>query len=308
MKKWALGIDIGGTNTKFALVDREGDVREPQSFRTQSGDSFSIYSDRLKEHVHAYLKLHNLSISDVVIGVGVPNYSSVNQLLNSPVNLSWGTFPIMKAFKEMFACPIFMENDANVAALGEHLWGGATGCDNFVVITVGTGIGSGVFANGHLVVGHTGQAGEGGHLIVGEQNRPCNCGGVDHFECYCSVAAIKEFVKERTGEDMRYHDISAKFLAGDEAIRDVFRHVAVYFARGLHQLMVCFSPSNIILAGGGMVVGEDYLNMISSELDKIIYKPMRGSVEIKISTLSTSSGAVLGAAALAFERQINVWT
>ena len=302
MRSTAIGIDIGGTNTKFAVVDLDGKVVDPQSFRTQPDDPFATYAKRLKEQLTAYLTEHKLGMKDVLIGVGLPNYSSKKELLINPVNLSWGTFPIQEAFSELFDCPVYMENDANVAALGERLWGRGKKVDDFIVVTVGTGIGTGVYSQGKLLLGHTGQAGEGGHLIVGDEGRPCNCGGKDHFESYCSVLAMKNQVQEKIGKEMRYHDIVSKFMEGDAEIIQIYKDTARYFARGLHQLAVCFSPKKIILAGGGMAAGEDYLKMIQTEFDTIVFSPLRGQISIEVSDLSTVSGAVLGAAALAFER------
>ncbi len=304
LKDLVLGIDIGGTNTKYSLVSSQGKIFDAMSIPTQAERDFDWYIDYLKEHTHKYLVKHNVDPKHVVVGVGLPNYSSQKQLLIAPPNLSWGTRQVAPAFKSIFSDSVFMENDANVAALGEKLWGSAVGLDHFMVITVGTGIGSGIVSHGQLLTGSTGMAGEGGHISVVGNQRPCGCGGRDHFESYCSVVGIKKTYEEQYGKTVRYRDMIDLFRQGDEKTLKVFELTAKKFGFALAQLIVCFSPQKIILAGGGMVAGEVFLKMIESSLNQSIYQPLKKSVQLEVSSISTSEGAILGAAALAMERNL----
>lgn len=303
MKRYALAIDIGGTNTKFALIHENGEILESQRFRTHAQRPFDEFSDELFRSTSAYLKSNSLTLGDVCIGVGCPNYSFYQNRLIAPPNLGWGSIDLKLLLEQKFDSDVHIENDANVAAMGEKLWGGGKDCDDFIVLTVGTGIGTGVFSQGSLLRGHSGLAGEGGHIIVGEQGRPCGCGGFDHFESYCSVPAIKNTVLKLTNKEMRYHDIVDLFRSGDSTVLKAFEWTSAYFAKGLNNLVACFSPQKIILAGGGMVVGEIYLEMIQKNLNNILYRNLKSTFDIEVSSLSTSEGAILGAAAFAFERE-----
>ncbi len=298
MKSYALGIDIGGTNTKFSLVNARGDIIEAQHFRTEASEAFPNFIDRLREHVYPYLERHHADYRQIPVGIGLPNYSSVKGKLIAPPNLSWEEDFSEASFKEIFPGYLKLENDANVAAIGEKTWGQGRGCSDFISITVGTGIGSGIFCHDHLLTGSSGIAAEAGHIIVNPEGKPCKCGGRGHFESHCSVRAIKDEVAKAFGEELSFHQIVEHFKHEEPRILDIFRDTAVYFAIGLQQLMALFSPQKIILAGGGMVVGERYLDMIKKELQTVAYQPSLSDFSLVVSELSVAEGAILGAAAL----------
>lgn len=299
MKPLVIGIDIGGTNTKFSLVNDKGEALSSMHFKTQADKPFESFCERLKTHLDEYFLEHNINNEgQIVLGIGAPNYSSVLESLVDPPNLSWGSLPIKSILKEYFDYEIYIENDANVAALGEFVWGKAKGVRNFATLTVGTGIGSGLFLNGSLYKGYNGLAAEAGHLVVSSEGRPCNCGGQDHFENYCSVTGIKRTIKDDLNKDLSYFEIVELFNNKDEEILKVLKKTAKYFAVGIYQIVKLIEPELIILSGGGMAVGESFLRMIKLEVSELM-NSKKLEDKIKISNLSISDGAILGAAALA---------
>jgi len=298
LNSYALGIDIGGTNTKFSLVNAKGDLIEAQHFRTDASRPFSDFTSRLQAEVYPYLERHGIKKEKLPVGIGLPNYSSVKKKLIAPPNLSWAAEFSEQMFKEIFPGHLKLENDANVAAIGEKTWGLARGCSDFISITVGTGIGSGIFCHNHLLTAASGIAGEAGHIIVKPNGNPCKCGGAGHFESHCSVRAIKEKIQQVYGKELSFHHIVEQFRNNEPKTIAIFEETALHFAVGLQQLMALFSPQKIILSGGGMVVGERYLNMIKNALLPIAYPPSLIDFELVISELSVAEGAILGAAAL----------
>ena len=305
LKSYALGIDIGGTNTKFSLVDAKGETIESQHFRTEASSTFSDFVGRLKAAVYPYLERHGIDKERLPVGIGLPNYSSKKNKLIAPPNLNWEAEFSVTSFQEIFPGHLKLENDANVAAIGEKTWGQARGCSDFVSITVGTGIGSGIFCNNQLLTGASGIAGEAGHIIVDPNGNPCKCGGRGHFESHCSVRAIKEQTKQNLGNELSYHQIVEQFKNEDPQILKIFQETALYFAIGLQLLMAILSPQKIILSGGGMVVGERYLDMIKSALIPIAYQPSLNDFELLVSKLSVADGAILGAAAMVISDSVH---
>jgi glucokinase len=297
----AVGIDIGGTNTKIGLVDQHGETLEYISFPTESDKSIDSFINNIDFSVKKLMSNHNISPSQILgVGVGCPNADARSGMLVSPPNLGWGSINLKEHLEKIFDVPVYLGNDANVAAYGENKWGAAQGMDDFIVVTLGTGIGTGIFVNGQLLLGSNGIAGEGGHLIIEPNGRPCHCGGKGHLECYGSVRGIKETVKDLTGEDLLFRDIAERFKDGDSQMKEAFRRTAEYLAIGLADMTALFSPSSFILAGGIATIGEDFCSDVKKYLDEFVFPPFKGQTEVTLSKIATEHGAVMGAASLVF--------
>jgi len=295
-----LGIDIGGTNTKFSLVTHEGEVLGVHKFHTNANEPFESFFQNLKLNLEPVLQSYQLKSSDLKVGVGCPNYSSVQNKLINPPNLKWENASFFEIFNKEFK-QVIVENDANAAALGEFRWGKAINCQNFATLTVGTGIGSGIFLRGKLIRGPHGLAGEAGHLVLAPGGRKCSCGGLGHFESYCSVTGIKKSYFELTGQNLSYREIVPLYKQDDLDVLTVYESTAEYFAIGISHMVTLLGLEKIILTGGGMVVGKKFLEIIKSKLERYIFPNLRGTFSIELSELALTEGAVLGAAALIME-------
>lgn len=299
--KNVLGIDIGGTNTKLGVVDQSGEVVYSHQFKTFADRSLDNFLERLKiefiEIKNKFPTLHD------TVGVGIPNYSSIKKQLVDPPNLCWHDTNIEQGLVTALQSKVLIENDANVAALGEQRWGKGKGVKDFVVITVGTGIGSGIISEGRLLLGNNGFAAEAGHLCLDSSSeaRVCGCGKLGHFEAYCSVKSIKKQIKEKLQRELSYQEILELFKANDPTIFKTLHGVAKKFAQALAGISALFNPQKIILAGGGMVIGEPYKKMIEEYLPQYIFSQSQKDLSLEISDLSISDGAILGAAALIYE-------
>lgn len=300
--KIAVGIDIGGTNTKIGLVNDGGDLIHFDTFPTTGPTNFELYSDKVKEVVDNLLKERSLTYDDVLgVGVGAPNGNSHNGKIENPPNIKhWGTVDLVTPFRKRFSKKVLLENDANVAALGEGKWGVTKGMNDFVVVTLGTGIGTGIVANGSLIRGANGMASEGGHITIDKNGRNCGCGGRGHLEDYGSVRGIKLTTKEITGEDLTFKQISERFYSGEDQIIKVFEQTAEYLGHGLSIIGSLFAPEAIVLAGGVATIGEKLREDVERNYNDLVYPPFKGQTKVLISTISTAEGAVLGAASLVF--------
>lgn len=298
----AFGIDIGGTNTKIGLVDESGKLLDFTTFPTTEPKSFELFAARVKESADNLLKKNNIPSDQVLgIGVGAPNGNSRTGHIENPPNLKhWGTVDLVTPFKKVFNQEVLLENDANVAALGEALWGAAKGSKDFLVVTLGTGIGTGIIVNGSLLRGANGLAGEGGHIIIEDNGRQCGCGGFGHLEMYGSVKGIKLTTKQVTGQDLSFHEISARYHDGDPQIREVFDITAKYLGKGLAAMGSILAPEYIVLAGGVATIGADFAKKVEATYNDLVYAPFKGLTKVLISQISTAEGAVLGAASLIF--------
>ena len=292
----ALGIDIGGTNTKMAIVNDQGQPIKQSTFPTRSNIPFSEYADEVYAEaikLSSGYELHG-------VGVGAPNANSATGEIVQPVNLGWKLAPLVKDFTDRFKTDVFLENDANVAALGEKVWGLGQESDHFIVVTLGTGIGTGIISHGQLISGPTGMAGEGGHITIYPGGRPCNCGGFGHLECYASVRGLKLHVQEQTNKDLKFSEISTEFKKGNPGILRAVQLAAHDLGMGLAQMQTLFNPDLFVLAGGVSTLGANFRAMVEAGLNESSYGPFKNSSKVLLSPISTEHGAVTGAASLVF--------
>jgi glucokinase len=299
--KRAIGIDIGGTNTKLGLVHEDGTTLFFEKFPTVSESGFEDFCERVLSHTTKLLKEHNLSLKDLSgIGVGAPNGNSITGNIENPPNLKWGNVDFVNQFKKLFQLEnVALENDANVAALGEGKWGVAKESHNFIVVTLGTGVGTGIVLNNQLVRGSHGLSGEGGHIVVMQTNgRPCNCGGKGHLENYASVRGIKTTTYTTLEKELSFAEISDRFHRGDEVIRDIIKKSSKHLAFGLSQMGSLLAPDMFVLAGGVATLGEDLRSWTDDFYKEMVYPPFKDKTTIELSSISTAEGAVLGAASL----------
>lgn len=300
MENLAVGIDIGGTNTKIGLINDQGKVLAHSKIPTESESSFEDYLKRVEIAIKE-LTSQNLPIKG--IGIGAPCASGITGIMENPPNLAWGTTPLKQLFEQHFKLPIVVENDANISAIGEGQWGIAKGLKDYIVITLGTGVGTGIIVNGQLLTGSTGLAGEGGHITIIANGRKCNCGGLGHLEAYCSVRGIKQTYKELFDGETGFREMSAKYEQGDHKATQAVDQTADYLGQGLATMTALFMPDLIVLSGGVSTLGNSFAQKTQDALNRYVFPIMKDKVPVKISQISTTDGAILGAASLVFNQK-----
>ncbi len=316
-KPYVLGIDIGGTNTVFGIVDARGIVLASGSIKTKKHNNFKDYVTELHTEVMRLLEANDATDKIQGIGIGAPNANYyTGEIINAP-NLPWpGTVPLAAKVSEAFnGIPVAVTNDANAAALGEMTYGAARGMKDFIMITLGTGVGSGIVVNGQLVYGHDGFAGELGHVIRKPHNgRICGCGRTGCLEAYCSATGVartaREFLELRDTpsslrnldiEDITSKDVFEAASAGDQLAKEVFDYTGKMLGEAFADFICFSSPQAIILFGGLARSGDMLLKPLRDALDKTVMGVFRGKTKIILSELKESDAAVLGASALGWE-------
>lgn len=335
MKRVAIGIDIGGTNTAIGVVDSEGNVlyeRKPQMPTPQKMENPGMtqaVSDKLVSKYVSDLtteikkaietvKQINPQIEIMGIGIGAPNANYYTGTIEYAPNLPFvgvvnfaalihNNFPEFKFVK--------LTNDANAAALGEMIYGGAKGMKNFAMMTIGTGLGSGLIVNGDLVYGSDGFAGECGHVTVVPEGRLCGCGGHGHLEAYCSATGIKRTVYELLAKynppdcplsNIPMNEMSSKIVfdaaeKGDRIAKEVFQITGEVLGRALADTVHYLSPEAIFLFGGAAAAGDYIFKPTKESMERHLMPVFRNKVKILPSELKESSAAILGASALVWK-------
>lgn len=307
------GIDLGGTDTKFGLVSREGKLFAFQSIPTNADVGYELFfeklSDSLKEMVKALGPGYNL----VGVSVGAPTGSQKNGTIDNASNLSWPRkLPVANILSANFNLPISVSNDANAAAVGEMLFGVAQGKKNFMVVTLGTGLGCGLVVDGNLVLGSRGHAGELGHTTVANNRRDCGCGRIGCLETYASATGIVRTAKELI-ESNEYPKSILKFSEngpltakkitkaankGDELALRAFEITGRLLGNKLSNTVALLNPELIVLTGGLSRAKELILEPTQRFMEESLLEMYKGTVEIKISEISGKKTAILGTAAL----------
>ncbi|MCT4601836.1 MAG: ROK family protein [Marinifilum sp.] len=311
MRELAVGIDIGGTHTVFGLVDKLGNCLIQDRIYTKEFDNFNGFLSTLSQ------KIKKLEIPDQKnfringIGVGAPNANYKNGTIESASNLIWeGVLPLATLLHENFNLPVKVTNDANASAMAEMIYGGAVDMKNFMVLTLGTGLGSGIVVNSKLVVGHSGFAGELGHIIARPEGRQCGCGRYGCLETYVSATGIKRTVSKLLAKysfksDLRsipFNRMSAKKLAdaafrGDAIALEAFEYTGKILGIALANVIAINNPEAIFLAGGLSKAGDLLLKPTQHHMEENLLSVYKGKTALKLTSVKGNSG-ILGSAAM----------
>ena len=315
-KQLALGIDIGGTNTKFGFVDREGNIYGESSSSTTGYPEFDDYLAQLHKHIDALRASLDFEVEIVGVGIGAPNGNYYKGTIEDAPNLEWkGTVPFTEKMSSYFPdMPVILTNDANAAAIGEMTYGAARGMQDFIVITLGTGLGSGIVANGELVYGHDSKAGELGHVTVKKNGRVCGCGRKGCLETYVSATGIVRTVYKLLADyncdsvlrSVSYNDLSAKMiteaaLEGDFIAQEAFNYTAKILGTKLADTVAHCSPKAFFLFGGLVNAGDILLDPVKQYMEAHLMNIYQNKIDIQVSGLQDRNAAVLGASSLVWQ-------
>lgn len=319
-KPYVVGIDVGGQSAKIGIVDARGNVLKQTAIRSNTQ---STAEDFIKDLADAIIKLLDKEYSTSQmrgIGVGAPNANYYTGCIESAVNLSWTkdrVVPFAQMLKDAVGIPVSLTNDANAAAVGEMTYGAARGMKNFIMLTLGTGVGSGIVINGDVVYGHDGFAGELGHTcIVRNNGRLCGCGKKGCLEAYASATGVARSARELLElteeqsllrnippENISSKDVYEAAVEGDELAKRIFRTTGRMLGEKLADFVAFSSPEAIILFGGLTKAGDLIYNPIVEAMNANLMPLWRGKVKVLFSTLNESDAAILGASALGWEIQ-----
>ena len=315
-KPYVIGIDMCGTNTAFGIVDARGNVLASSSIKTRKHSNIADYIDELYTEITRLIDANDAQGKVQGIGVGAPNANYFTGIIEDGVNLPWPTpIPLAELISNKFGIPAVITNDANAAAIGEMTYGAARGLKDFIMITLGTGVGSGIVINGQMVYGHDGFAGELGHVIMKRNNgRMCGCGRTGCLEAYCSATGVartaREFLEIRTEpsalrnipvDEITSKDVYDAAVSGDKIAKDIFEYTGEILGQALADFASFSSPEAFVLFGGLTKAGDLIMKPVKESLDKNILGCYRGKVKLLVSELKESDAAILGASALGWE-------
>ena len=321
MKPYVIGLDLGGTNSVFGIVDARGEIKATTAIKTGS-------YDKVEDYVAACVDALQVIIDQVggiekikAMGIGAPNGNYYNGTIEFAPNLAWahdGIVPLAKLFSDALGIPVALTNDANAAALGEMVYGVARGMKNFIVITLGTGVGSGIVVNGQLLYGHDGFAGELGHvtMVRGESGRLCGCGRTGCLEAYCSATGVARTARELLTttdrpsilRDMNIDDITSLDVSiaagkGDVLAKEIYDFTGKMLGEACADFAAFSSPEAFIFFGGMVKAGELIMKPIREAYEAHVMEIFKGKAKFLISGLDGASAAVLGASAVGWEIQ-----
>ena len=312
----AIGIDIGGTNTKFGLVNHRGEILAKGSIKTEDYKQVEDFIDALYSNIKPLIDETSVTRLDG-IGVGAPNANYYTGTIELAPNLPWkGVVPFAEMMTKKVGVPCKMTNDANAAALGEMMFGAARGMKDFIMITLGTGVGSGIISGGNLIYGHDGFAGELGHTIVKPGGRKhWSTGSEGSLEAYASATGIAITAKKFRAEfpdsmlnQYREEDINSKTvhecaIAGDPTAIEVFRYTGQKLGEALANFVMFSSPEAILLFGGVIKAGDFLLKPAKLHMERNLLPIFRSKVKLVFSELDEADAAILGASALVWENK-----
>lgn len=320
IKPYVIGLDLGGTNSVFGIVDSRGDIKATTAIKTQGYET-------VDEYVEASVEALKIIIDQVggiekikAMGIGAPNGNYYTGTIEFAPNLSWGhngIVPLAKMFSDKLGIPVALTNDANAAAIGEMTYGVARGMKNFIVITLGTGVGSGIVINGQLVYGSDGFAGELGHVIMNRVNgRPCGCGRKGCLEAYCSATGVARTARElieTTDEpsllrdmpaaDITSLDVSIAASKGDALAKRIYEFTGNMLGEACADFAAFSSPEAFIFFGGLTKAGALLMDPIKKAYEENVLNIFKGKAKFLVSGLEGSSAAVLGASAVGWDIQ-----
>ena len=319
MRETAIGIDIGGTFTKFGLVDVEGNVLMEGSIPTYIHETIEPFLVALSQAINKGLDQVTDPFEIIGIGIGAPNGNYYKGTIEHAPNLNWkGIVPFIDLFSKYFDLSMVLTNDANAAAIGEKVFGGAKDMNDFIVVTLGTGLGSGLVTRGKLIYGHDGLAGELGHTNVYPDGRECNCGKRGCLETYASASGIKRTVfkllatnnvatplRSYTYESLTAKKITEMALAGDPIALEAYDYTSDILGLKLADAAAVTSPEAIFLFGGLAKAGDIIVEATKKSFNEYLYPGYKGKIKIKLSKLMDKNAAVLGASALVWSEIAN---
>ncbi len=314
---YVVGIDIGGQTSKIGVVDARGTVLAQTVIRTDTYTEVALYVAELAEAVNKVIREAGVEGAVRGIGVGAPNGNYYNGTIENAVNIAWGggrTIEFAKLLSEaMNGLPVALTNDANAAAVGEMTYGAARGMKNFIMITLGTGVGSGIVINGEVVYGHDGFAGELGHVAAVRNNgRFCNCGKTGCLETYASATGVARTAREwleltdepsvlRNLDTIASKDVYEAAKDGDKLALKIFEFTGKILGRSFADFIAFSAPEAIVLFGGLARAKEFLLEPIETAMNANVLPLWKNKVKIVFSQLKESDAAILGASALAWE-------
>jgi glucokinase len=313
-KKVVVGIDIGGTNTVFGFVDRGGQILIEDKIKTTNYDEIEVYVAALYEKIMVAQHKIGYDVEIVGYGIGAPMGNINKGTIEYPAGLPWkGIIPLAEIFNRHTDLPVIVTNDANAAAVGEMIYGGAKGMKNFVVITLGTGLGSGFVVDGKLVYGHDGFAGEIGHTAIrlGASNRECGCGKKGCLETYVSATGLKRTVFKIMADELgpselrkySFEKLDSKIIyeaakRGDTIAKRAFEHTGRILGFKLADVVAHTNPEAIFLFGGLALAKDLIFEPAREYMEENLLSIYKGKVKLLQSELSTQNAAVLGASSL----------
>lgn len=311
-KSFAIGIDIGGTTTSLGLADRRGQILLQSVIPTTGFDTIELYIAAIEQEVGKFIaQAGRDNISGV--GVGAPNGNYyTGEIVDAP-NMPWrGEIKLAQLMSKALGYKVTLTNDANATAMGEMMYGAARGMKDFIMVTLGTGVGSGFVANGQLIYGHDGFAGELGHTIAVRDGRACGCGLKGCMERYCSATGIvitaNEWLEQRDDASLlrsKTRSLSAKYIheaavAGDELAIEIFDFTGMILGQTLANAVAITSPQAIVLFGGLANAGDVLFTPAKRYMEENLLNMYRGKIELLPSALPSADAAILGASALAW--------
>lgn len=316
-KPYVIGLDLGGTNSVFGIVDRRGTIVATTSVKTQEQNDVEVYVDNcctaLKKIIEEVGGIEKIQ----AMGIGAPDANYYTGIIDNPANLPWkGEIPLAKMFSDRLGIPVALTNDANAAAIGEMAYGAAKGMKNFIMITLGTGVGSGIVVNGQVVYGSDGFAGELGHVIVDKSSeaRSCGCGRKGCLETYCSATGVARTAKMIVSSsehptllrNIPLDEITSKDVAiaagqGDEVAKEIFEYTGKILGEACADFAAFSSPEAFIFFGGLTKAGDLLMDPIKKAYDENVLFLYKNKAQMIVSELDDAGAAVLGASALGWE-------
>ncbi|MBR3123454.1 MAG: ROK family protein [Prevotella sp.] len=317
LKPYVIGLDLGGTNSVFGIVDSRGEIKATTAIKTQGYDNVEDYVDACVKALEPVIEQVGGIGLIKAMGIGAPNGNYYNGTIEFAPNLSWGhdgIVPLADMFKQRLGIPVALTNDANAAAIGEMIYGVARGMKNFIMITLGTGVGSGIVVNGQLVYGSDGFAGELGHVIVRRDGRPCGCGRKGCLETYCSATGVARTARELLSstdqpsslrelnpDEITSLDVAIAAEKGDKLANDIYVFTGRILGEACSDFAAFSSPEAFIFFGGMTKAGDLIMKPIKKAYDENVLKIYKDKAQFLVSGLEGSSAAVLGASAVGWE-------
>lgn len=315
-KPYVIGMDMGGTNTVFGIVDARGTVISKSAIKTGTHTDVNLYVNDIHTELSKLIEAAGGIEKIKGIGVGAPNGNYYTGNIEFAPNLPWkGIIPFANLMADKFGIPAALTNDANAAAVGEMTYGAARGMKNFIMITLGTGVGSGIVIDGKVVYGHDGFAGELGHVTAIRNNgRLCGCSKTGCLETYASATGVARSAREileSSAKDsllrnipidsITSKDVFDAAMEGDEVAKEIFNFTGKILGECLADFVAFSAPEAIVLFGGLTKSGDLILDPIKEHMEKNLLPIWRGKVKVLFSELKEADAAVLGASALAWE-------